>query len=589
MPFGDSLDSGLVHDVKTKLDEILGPPGGLDYRERLTAVLSLLGHHEMLMGTLEFRRDLDQDALLAHSAENYLLACPQTQIRAKSIVAGYLAGFSLMFAKQHDCDQQVLYRYAKGLVHWALFESDNLDEGLRRLRGPDELPVNAKWIVTETMIEIGIWKIKKLLPIAFEDPGFFAVRTAMLNKMYGCFEDFWKHFSDLRPFETALPPADRGARLPGKKIRVGVLLSRVGSGPSSAMMLNSWLMNLPAADIDVVILDDSNLLPERKRVSERNSVRRKYFELYGANLVDSSAMDDAALIAFAREKDFDVVIQSHNRSALSHVRLGRCHLEVFADVSMENMADLTVLSENMLLQEFADATARRFVVIPEPYFAVDRLPDAEITERVADEPFCFGVFSRPLRFHDALFDMWAEILHACPSAQLLMTGAMTFDRTLYPILSSFAARRIDPSRILIGPRMSHREHLARHNRVDLLLDTFPIYGGLTVIDAFYMGVPALFLEGDLRPYANHRDFFRRIGTEGGAYATTPAEYVAYAKSYYDAGPRPKAARERLRESALTTFFDQERMTHVMRDVIRAAARPTQDKITRIAEPSLGAV
>ena len=58
-----------------------------------------------------------------------------------------------------------------------------------------------------------------------------------------------------------------------------------------------------------------------------------------------------------------------------------------------------------------------------------------------------------------------------------------------------AARGLDPQRLVLAPRVSLPEHLARHAHADLFLDTTPYNAGTTANDALFMGVPVLTCAG----------------------------------------------------------------------------------------------
>src|SRR5262249_51977354 len=58
-----------------------------------------------------------------------------------------------------------------------------------------------------------------------------------------------------------------------------------------------------------------------------------------------------------------------------------------------------------------------------------------------------------------------------------------------------AARGVDPARLVLAPRVSLPEHLARHVHADLFLDTTPYNAGTTANDALFMGVPVLTCTG----------------------------------------------------------------------------------------------
>ena len=68
-------------------------------------------------------------------------------------------------------------------------------------------------------------------------------------------------------------------------------------------------------------------------------------------------------------------------------------------------------------------------------------------------------------------------------------------RTRY--VEMFARHDIDADRLDLRPSSPHEQLLAEYNDIDIALDPFPYSGGLTTIEALYMGVPVITHPGDL--------------------------------------------------------------------------------------------
>jgi protein O-GlcNAc transferase len=66
--------------------------------------------------------------------------------------------------------------------------------------------------------------------------------------------------------------------------------------------------------------------------------------------------------------------------------------------------------------------------------------------------------------------------------------------------AGFAARArahgIEPARLELRGYSSHLDMLAQYNDVDLVLDTFPYNGGITTLEALWMGRPVVTMRGD---------------------------------------------------------------------------------------------
>jgi predicted O-linked N-acetylglucosamine transferase (SPINDLY family) len=92
---------------------------------------------------------------------------------------------------------------------------------------------------------------------------------------------------------------------------------------------------------------------------------------------------------------------------------------------------------------------------------------------------------------------WATILHAAPTARLLVkNGTLDEPSNRAATLARFAAAGIGADRLILEGRAPHFEFLAAYDGIDVALDTFPYSGGTTTMEALWQGVPVLTFNGD---------------------------------------------------------------------------------------------
>jgi predicted O-linked N-acetylglucosamine transferase (SPINDLY family) len=108
----------------------------------------------------------------------------------------------------------------------------------------------------------------------------------------------------------------------------------------------------------------------------------------------------------------------------------------------------------------------------------------------------FAAFHNAAKAGAAAIDLWARVLKALPNARILLAYKKLDDPVVRArIERRFSEAGIDPARLVIEGGLPHVELLRRYGEADIALDSFPYSGGLTTIEALWMGVPVVTLPG----------------------------------------------------------------------------------------------
>ena len=103
----------------------------------------------------------------------------------------------------------------------------------------------------------------------------------------------------------------------------------------------------------------------------------------------------------------------------------------------------------------------------------------------------FGYTGRTERLNHRTFRVWGEILNRLPKARLILDyGPFADPKTQAYYLEFLGCHGVDTSRVIMRKSANIFEGL---NDIDILLDSFPHSGGTMLMDAFWMGVPAVTL------------------------------------------------------------------------------------------------
>lgn len=104
----------------------------------------------------------------------------------------------------------------------------------------------------------------------------------------------------------------------------------------------------------------------------------------------------------------------------------------------------------------------------------------------------FGSFNALDKINDQVVALWSEILKAVPDSRLKL---ITFDlgdaAVRARIESLFADHGVTSDRLDFQGKVPRTELFAAYNTIDIALDPFPYSGGLTTLEALWMGVPVI--------------------------------------------------------------------------------------------------
>ena len=124
-------------------------------------------------------------------------------------------------------------------------------------------------------------------------------------------------------------------------------------------------------------------------------------------------------------------------------------------------------------------------------------PDLSVMPRpcTRGEPFTWGSLNNPGKVHPVCLSLWGRILGAVDNSRLLMLARQD-DEARDRILTTLVAAGASAEQVTFVPPTSSRGYCEYYHRVDVMLDTFPYNGAVTIGDALWMGVPVLGLCGD---------------------------------------------------------------------------------------------
>jgi protein O-GlcNAc transferase len=160
-----------------------------------------------------------------------------------------------------------------------------------------------------------------------------------------------------------------------------------------------------------------------------------------------------------------------------------------------------------------------FCYAPETPYPYPAYGDTHLTR-----PLTFGSFNNLPKLTHRTLRLWAQVLQAVPHARLLIKAPSFKDPSAIDALGArLQALGVDLARVEFRGPSGLTEMMAEYEDVDIALDTVPYNGGTTSLQALWMGVPVLVMQG--------HNFVSRMGASFMSAAGLP-EWVAQTDAQY---------------------------------------------------------
>lgn len=223
-------------------------------------------------------------------------------------------------------------------------------------------------------------------------------------------------------------------------------------------------------------------------------------------------------------------------------------------------------------QQFTEELVR----LPQNYLCVCPPQDAPPVlhcPALAKGYITFGCFNNLSKVNADAIGLWSKILGAAPNSRLILKNKSFNDtKTRETYRKLFMKSEITPGRVDLLGSSPHAELLAHYGQVDIALDTFPYTGGLTTLEALWMGVPVVTLAGTQFVSRVGMSLLSNVGLPE-LIAQSPEHYVELALQLSQDSDRRAGLRESLRaRMAASPLCDAATFTRNLERAYRAMWR-----------------
>jgi len=401
-----------------------------------------------------------------------------------------------------------------------------------------------------------------LILVALTDPDYDAARLCAEARGWAKL-----HAEPLRPLQR--PPTND--RDPERRLRVGYL-SPDFRGHAIGQFVMPLLKHHDPGAVEVYLYSS---------VERPDFATDAYRELAGDRFRDIRRLDDPSAAELVRRDGIDVLIDLAVHGAGNRLRVFACKPAPvqmtwvgYAGTTGLDSVDYR-LSDGYFDPPGTDLGVYTEAVLQLPSFwCYDPLEDPEAIRvgplpALAGGAVTFGSLASPRKLHGGVLRLWARVLEAVPGARLYL---YLEEHAREAARRTFSDAGVDPARLEFGGRVSRREYLERHHRIDIMLDTFPFAGGTTSLDAAWMGVPVVTLAGGPTLQRAGVCVAMNLGLPE-LVARSDDEFVARAAALVGDLPRLARLRGELRARlAASPLGDAARFAREMEGAFRAAWR-----------------
>jgi len=240
-----------------------------------------------------------------------------------------------------------------------------------------------------------------------------------------------------------------------------------------------------------------------------------------AHMIEQDRIDILVELA-GHTQNSRLLVLAHKPAPIQATYLG------YADTTGMEAIDYILTNKFQSPPESQKFYTEQLMYLPDVYHCY-QCPDMDIpvgpAPSVENGYMTFGSLTPHRRFNLGLLKLWADILKRTPNSRLLLGCAGDVDDGLQNhYLNEFDKCGISQERLNISGRKPYIEYLKEHNKIDILLDTYPENGDTYTCESLWMGVPVITLAGPRQISRSGLSILNHVGLDRFA-ATTASEYV----------------------------------------------------------------
>jgi protein O-GlcNAc transferase len=187
------------------------------------------------------------------------------------------------------------------------------------------------------------------------------------------------------------------------------------------------------------------------------------------------------------------------------------------------------------------------VRLPDSFWCYDPLasePAVSALPALVNGYITFGCLNNFSKVNVSVLKLWARVLKAVDRSRLMLLATEGSHRQ--DTLNLLELEGVERDRVSFVARLPRPQYLELYHRIDVGLDTFPYNGHTTSLDAFWLGVPIITIEGQTAVGRGGLSLLTNLGLPE-MIAETPEQFVSIAVELSNNLPRLRDLRASLRD------------------------------------------
>ena len=291
----------------------------------------------------------------------------------------------------------------------------------------------------------------------------------------------------------------RGERCEHTRIRVG-FFSADFRNHSTAYLIAELLEKLDRSRFEIIAFSFG--------VQQHDEMRARLVRTFD-QFIDVSNHSDRDIAALARKMEIDIAVDlmgftGNSRTEIFALRPApiQVNYHTYAATMGAPFIDYIIADPVVIPKKDFEYYTEKIVHLPHCYVVNDS--QRPIADSTPDRPalglpetgIVFCCFNNHYKITPDVFTIWMRLLDKVPGSVLWLKGYEGNVAVKQNLHREAQKRNVDPERLIFAQRLDTAEHLARHRRADLYLDTFYHGAGTTCSDALWAGLPVITCLGD---------------------------------------------------------------------------------------------